>query len=83
MFSTLLHTLDFEAVLGVLQEARETYAVASLDYRCGAACTPGRASLSRRDVGRTHPTACGSRKAARSSFAGRRAAVFEARLKPP
>ncbi|CAN0165193.1 unnamed protein product, partial [Scytosiphon promiscuus] len=33
VFSTLLHTLDFEAILGVLQDARETYALASRDYR--------------------------------------------------
>lgn len=33
VFSTLLHTLDFTAVLGVVQEARETYSLALRDYR--------------------------------------------------
>lgn len=34
VFFTLLHTLDFEVILGVLQDAREAFAVASRDYRC-------------------------------------------------
>ncbi|CAM9163056.1 unnamed protein product, partial [Ectocarpus sp. 6 AP-2014] len=33
VFFTLLHTLDFEAILGVVQDAREAFAVASRDFR--------------------------------------------------